>query len=81
MTRSLLGSRRFRKEDGCRVMVWGVDGRTASCRSKRAGRPTGFAGGRQASEGSRLFRSASCWGRNGQGLGLPNRVDAPDRMP
>lgn len=43
------------------MMVWGVDGRTASCRSKRTGRPTGLAGGRQASGGSRLFRSASCW--------------------
>lgn len=52
------------------MMVWGVEGRTASCRSKRAGRPTGFAGGRQASEGSRLFRSASCGGRSGRGLRL-----------
>lgn len=67
MTRSRLGRRRLRKEDGCSVMVWGMDGRTVGCRSKRVGRPTGLAGGRQASGGSRLFRSASCWGRNGQG--------------
>lgn len=68
MTRSRLGRRRLRKEDGCSVMVWGVDGRTVGCRSKRVGRPTGLAGGRQASGGSRLFRSASCWGCSGQSL-------------
>ena len=73
MTRSRLGRRRLRKEDGCSVMVWGMDGRTVGCLSKRVGRPTGLAGGRQASGGSRLFRSASCWGRSGQGPQLRPR--------